>query len=315
MQNVDAPIAAEMAALAARLQALCQEAETQHIVQHWHQTHGKQVRPRCVLLAAGACGGVTDKAQRAALLVTLLHHASLVHDDVVDGASQRRGRRTIHTVWDSQTAILFGDYLLAKALCLATEHQDHDLLRLLAEAALAMSQGEFLQLTYAHRLDTTEATCLEIVHQKTAQLFSACFGMGALAAGAPQAQVEALQRAGLRMGMAFQIRDDVLDYGTAATGKPQGMDIREGKITLPLTYALQHAAEADRQRIQDLITTEDPYATPTIVSFVRHSMGLEAARRKAHHYGQAALQELQILPESPYKAALQALIRWLQESC
>ena len=302
-----------MAALDKQLRALA-PAEApwlQQFVQHWHQAPGKQLRPQCVFLVAGACGNTSPKAHRAALLVTLLHQASLIHDDVVDGAAQRRGQPAVHAVWGNKRAVLFGDYLLARVLRLTTLHQDYDLLDLLAEVAQAMSQGELLQLAQAHRPDTTEAIYLDIIHQKTAQLLGACFAMGALAAGAPQAQVEALQQAGLQVGMAFQVRDDLLDYGTEPHGKPQGIDIREGKLTLPLIYALQQASDSERQRIQSMIAAGNSQDFQTIISFVQRSQGMADAQCKVHQYCQKALQGLQILPESPCKASLQMLIQAL----
>ncbi|MEL6153005.1 MAG: polyprenyl synthetase family protein, partial [Bacteroidota bacterium] len=260
MQKVALPIAEEMVALAKQLETLGQAEAPwlQQVIQHWRQAPGKQIRPQCVFLVAGACGKISPKAHRAAALAALLHQASLVHDDVVDEATHRRGHPTVHARWGNKVAVLFGDHLLAKALSLVTQHHDYDLLQCLTEATQAMTQGELLQLSQAHQPETSEQVYLDIIHQKTAHLFGACFVMGALTAKAEEAQVTTLRQAGLHLGMAFQIRDDLNDYRAAEEGKPTGMDIREGKLTLPLIYALQQADAPTRQSIQTMIASSKP---------------------------------------------------------
>ncbi len=313
MQEIQALVAAEMAALSDQVKMLVQHEGRllQQVAQYVFQAPGKQLRPMLVFLVAGACGGITAKALRSAVLVTLLHEASLAHDDVVDKATHRRGRPTINAVWDNKVAVLFGDYLLAKGLSLATQHQDHDLLALISEAAQAMSEGELLQLAQLHAFDTTEAVYLEIIHKKTAYLFGTCLAVGAIAGGASGTQVASMRQAGEQIGMAFQLKDDWLDYGTEDLGKPLGMDLKEGKLTLPLIHALQQAPAKERQGILHALkhSRHHPQQQEEVLAFVRQSPGMDYTQERMLAYQHKALQTLANTAASPYQEGLCALIQ------
>lgn len=317
MQALQALVAAEMEALAAQLRTLLQSdgCLLQEVTQHTLQAPGKQLRPMLVFLVAGACGELTPKALRGALLVTLLHQASLLHDDVVDDATHRRGRPTVNAVWNNKVAVLFGDYLLAKSLHLAAQHQDHDLLALITETAQAMSEAELLQLAQARQLTTTEEAYLSIIHKKTARLLGTCFAIGALAAKAASAQVATLRQAGEQLGMAFQLKDDLVDYGTAAMGKPLGMDLRQGHLTLPLLHALREAPTQQRQAVLHTLKhhRHDPQKQQEVMAFVRQSPGMAATQALMFQYQHKALQHLAPMAASPYQQALVDLIQHIIE--
>lgn len=306
-------IANEMAALSEQCHALLSSDShlIQEVTQHTFQTPGKQLRPMLVLLAAGACGGINPKAQRGALLVTLLHQASLAHDDVVDGAIQRRGQPAIHTAWNNKVAILFGDYLLTKGLHLATQHQDYEVLNLVTETAQAMSEGELLNLEHTQKLTTTETIYLDIIHKKTAHLLGTCMAIGASATGASETQIATLRQAGEDLGMAFQLKDDVLDYGAEEQGKPLGLDLQAGYFTLPLIHALQTASPAQQKEVFHILQhdTGDAGKRQAVIDFVRQSPSIAYTNQKMHQYQQKALGALAHLESSPYQQALAALIQ------
>ena len=313
MSPAQPPVAAAMEALADQLRAWVSSDSSllQEVTQHAFQAPGKQLRPKLVLLIAGACGGITPKAQRGAMLVTLLHQASLVHDDVVDEAMHRRGQPAIQAAWSNKVAVLLGDYLLAKGLHLATQHQDHDLLALIAETAQAMSEGELRQLEHAYQCTATEEVYLDIIHQKTAHLFGTCMAIGAIAAGAADTQVDRLRQAGEHLGMAFQLKDDWLDYGTKDLGKPLGIDLRAGHLTLPLIHALQQAPTQQQQTVLHILKhhSNDPKKQQEVLAFVRQSPGMDYTRQQMYQYQQKALDALAQMAASPYQKALVALIQ------
>ncbi|MEM9416848.1 MAG: polyprenyl synthetase family protein [Bacteroidota bacterium] len=313
MQSIQALVAPELTTLSAQLQTLVSSDNRllQEVTQYAFRVPGKQIRPILVLLTAGACGGITPKAQRGALLVTLLHQASLVHDDVVDGATYRRGQPAIHVAWNEKVAILFGDYLLAKISELALQHQDDKWLDLLNKAFQAMSEGELLHLAQAAQCTISEEMYLEVIHKKTAYLLGVCFAMGALGAGAPAAQVDALCQAGEDLGMAFQLKDDGLDYGTKEQGKPLGLDLQAGYLTLPLIHALQQASTTRRQEVLHILQhhSNDAGKRQEVMDFVRQSAGITYTHQKMHQYRQKALDTLNQLETSPYQQALIALVQ------
>ncbi len=315
MKKIQALITAEMLALEEQVHTLVQNDGhlPQRVAQYAFQVPGKQLRPMLVFLAAGACGGMTAKALRSAVLVTLLHQASLAHDDVVDEATHRRGRPAIHTVWNNKVAVLFGDYLLAKSLRLATQHQDHDLMALIAETVQVMSEGELLQLAQSHTYDTTEAIYLNIIYKKTAHLFGTCLALGAMAAGAPVAQVATLRQVGEQVGIAFQLKDDWLDYGTEDLGKPLGMDLQEGRLTLPLIHALQQAPSQKGKEILHTLrhSQHHPQRQKEVLTFVRQSPGMGYTQKMMLQYQQKALQILANTVTSPYQEALCTLIQYI----
>lgn len=314
MQDTYGLIATEMATLAHKVQTWLQSDKylLQPPIQHCFKVPGKQMRPMSVFLTAGACGGITEATYRGAMLVTLLHQAALVHDDVVDDAPYRRGQPTINTAWGNRMAILLGDYLLAKGLRLATQHKDYDFLERITASAQAMSEGELLQLAHSQRVDFSEEDYLDVIHKKTAHLWGTCFAIGAMATQSPDAQVHPMCQAGEHMGMAFQIQDDILDYGTHDTGKQLGMDLGEGKRTLPLIYALRQANAPVRTQMEQIVQSsqKNTQQRQAIVDFVQTSGGIEYAQRVAGRYCQQALELLQDLPDTPYKMSLLSLVTY-----
>lgn len=208
-----------------------------------YQRKGKQVRPMFIFLAAKMCGGVTEATYTGASLIELLHTATLVHDDVVDDANERRGFFSINALWKNKIAVLVGDYLLSKGLLLSLEHQQYRLLHIVSNAVKAMSEGELLQMEKARKLDITEEVYFQIITNKTASLIASACATGAASATDDEVLIEKLRQIGEYIGIAFQIKDDLFDYGEADIGKPRGIDIKERKMTLPLIYTLNNARE------------------------------------------------------------------------
>lgn len=266
-----------------------------------------------VFLVAGAHGGITDAAHRGAALVELLHTATLVHDDVVDDANQRRGLFSINALWKNKISVLVGDYLLSRGLLLSIDNNDFELLRLVSHAVREMSEGELLQMEKARSMDITEAVYFEIIRQKTATLLEACCGVGAASAGASAEAIEQAKRFGLLIGTAFQIKDDLFDYGAAQIGKPLGIDIKEKKMTLPLIYALNHCSKTEKRHIIYLIKnkSEQEAVVQEVIAFVKASGGIDYTLRKMNDYKQEALSLLDNLPPSPYLNALHQLVEYV----
>lgn len=208
---------------------------------------GKQMRPMFVFLTSGMLGNISDRTYRGASLIELLHTATLVHDDVVDDSNFRRGFFSINALWKNKIAVLVGDYLLSRGLLLSVDHEDFDLLKIVSEAVREMSEGELLQMAKARNLDITEDIYYSVIRQKTASLIGSCCAVGAAAAEADAGTVAKMKEFGLNVGMAFQIKDDLFDYGTYEIGKPLGIDIKEKKMTLPLIYALQQAKMSEKE--------------------------------------------------------------------
>lgn len=282
------------------------------VVQYLLRQKGKQLRPMLVLLTARACGGVTESTYRAAALVELLHTATLVHDDVVDEADRRRGMFSINALWKNKVAVLLGDFLLSRGLLLALENKEYDLLHIVSDAVRRMSEGELLQIEKARKLDIDEATYFSIISDKTASLIAACTSCGAHSAGVDQTARDAMNRFGQELGMAFQIRDDLFDFGVKDVGKPLGIDLQEKKMTLPLIHALSRADAADRKRIMRIVRQKKKSRTDveTVAAFVQDSGGIDYARKTMHDYADRALAELETLPETDARQALSDLVRY-----
>lgn len=274
------------------------------------QRKGKQIRPMFVFLSAGCFGAINEKTYRGAALIELLHTATLVHDDVVDESDYRRGFFSINAVWKNKIAVLVGDYLLSKGLLLSVENKDFDLLELVSNAVREMSEGELLQIEKARKLDITEEVYFDIIRKKTATLIAACCGVGVQSVQADSGMVEKAVLFGEKVGLAFQIKDDLFDYGDEQIGKPLGIDIKEKKMTLPLIYALQQADRAQKRHIIHLIKNESQVAAKVreVIAFVKEKGGLEYATQKMHAIADEARQILQEFPESSYRTALHDLI-------
>ena len=210
---------------------------------------GKQMRPMFVMLSANVCGGISESTYTAASLIELLHTATLVHDDVVDDAYERRGFFSINALWKNKIAVLIGDYLLAKGLLVSLDNNEHRLLKITSTAVKEMSEGELLQIEKARRLDIKESIYYEIIRKKSASLIASACSAGAASATKDESLIETFRLFGEKIGIAFQIKDDLLDYGDEDIGKPLGIDIKERKLTLPIIYTLQNASNADKQKI------------------------------------------------------------------
>jgi octaprenyl-diphosphate synthase len=318
IQHTQNVITEELAALNNYLKETFQETNKNlfdPFTEYLLQAPGKQLRAKLVLLIAGALGNITFQTRRGAALVIVLHQASLVHDDVVDEASYRRGRLSINAVWGNKKAVLLGDYLLAKVIAMAMEAQDYTLLTMLSKAAQAMSEGELLQLEQSIQLAITEKTYFEIIYKKTASLIATCCAIGAVSANATVEQVEAMYKVGEQIGIAFQLKDDLLDYlvcnEQAEMGKEAGMDIKGKKITLPLIYALQQAGMQDRQDVYQLISlhSDEPATFQKIADFVHQLGGITYTQKKIERYQHKALELIDAwLPNNPYQKLLRDLI-------
>lgn len=273
---------------------------------------GKQIRPTLVLLSAKIAGGVTECTYRGAALVELLHTATLIHDDVVDTADMRRGIPAINALWKNKVAVLMGDYLLSRGLLLALKHNDHLFLAIVSDAVKRMSEGELLQIEKTRHLDIDEATYFRIISDKTASLIGTACEIGAASASDDPDARKKLRECGEAIGIAFQIRDDVLDYLGDANelGKPIGGDIKEKKITLPLIYALHQASETERDAIIEILKSDKKRAlfSQDVVNFTRRYKGIEYAEETARKYAARAIDALNSFKDSPSKAAMQKLI-------
>lgn len=273
---------------------------------------GKQIRPMFVFLSAKLHGPVNESTYRAAALVELLHTATLVHDDVVDESLERRGFFSINAVWKNKIAVLVGDYLLSKGLLLSTDHKDFEHLQILSEAVKQMSEGELLQIEKSRNLNLSEEVYFEIIRNKTASLLSAACGVGAWSTSKQAETCSQMKRFGEKVGIAFQIKDDLFDYGTADVGKPTGNDIREKKLTLPLIYTLNQAAAARKRELIYLLKNEhkNPAKVKYIIREVQDAGGISYATERMFRYRDEALEILYRFPDNEVRQALEELVRY-----
>jgi octaprenyl-diphosphate synthase len=319
LSSISAPVAAELVQFEQymRGQMKSKTALVDTVVRYIMRSRGKRVRPALVFLAAGVCGGVSNRAFVGAAMVELLHTATLVHDDVVDSSMERRGMASINAIWKNKIAVLVGDYLLSKGLMIAVTSNEFEYLKVTSNAVRRMSEGELLQMQKSRQKQLDEETYFRIIADKTASLISTCCEVGALSTDCSSEQRNALQQYGEFVGLAFQIRDDVLDYTsrTAVLGKPIANDIREGKITLPLLYASQAASESDSKRIIALLKRKRGTDTSIqdILQFVRVNKGVEQAQEKAYQLKQQAIRLLTAFPPSAYKTALEDFAHFVVE--
>ncbi len=276
---------------------------------------GKQVRPMFVFLSAKICGEATDSTYHAAALVELLHTATLVHDDVVDDSYERRGFFSINALWKNKIAVLVGDYLLSKGLLLALQNQEFQLLQIVSEAVKAMSEGELLQIEKARRLDIEEPVYYDIIRQKTASLIAAACSAGAASVTDDPELIRRMYLFGEKIGIAFQIRDDLFDYGSDDIGKPLGIDIKEKKLTLPLIYALERAGSREKRTIINNIRrySNRPEKVREVIEFVNQSGGLEYAREAMLEYRRQAFELLHHFPETAVRQSMEDLVTFVTE--
>jgi octaprenyl-diphosphate synthase len=277
---------------------------------------GKQMRPMFVFLSAGLCGEINDRSYRAATLIELLHTATLVHDDVVDDSFQRRGFFSINALWKNKIAVLVGDYLLSKGLLLSVKHKDFDLLEIVSTAVSVMSEGELMQIEKARKLDISEEIYFEIIRQKTASLIASCCAAGAASVYADKEIIDRMHKFGELIGIAFQIKDDLFDYGPSGIiGKPTGIDIKESKMTLPLIHVLGKSSYSERKRIVNIVKNHntDDKKVQEVISFVKDGGGLDYATLRMNNYKERALEVLNSFSPSSYKDSLDQLISFTTE--
>lgn len=277
---------------------------------------GKRIRPLLVLLSAKACGeAATEITHRAAALVELLHTATLVHDDVVDDAEERRGVFSINALWKNKIAVLMGDFLLSRGLLLSLDHNDYSILHTLSDAVRRMSEGELLQIQKSRLLDIDEDTYFRIISDKTASLISACTKSGAVSVSEDEALIERMDRFGEKLGLAFQIRDDLFDFSTQESGKPIGIDLQEKKMTLPLIVALRNAERSRRKEILKIVDQDDKSRDDleTVSAFVTEHDGIAYARSQMERLVEEAKSYLAPLPPSDARASLVGLTEFAIE--
>jgi octaprenyl-diphosphate synthase len=277
---------------------------------------GKQLRPMFVFLSAKVCGEMNDSTYRAASLIELLHTATLVHDDVVDDSNERRGFFSVNALWKNKIAVLVGDFLLSRGLLLSIDNNDFHLLKLVSDAVREMSEGELLQIEKARKLDIDEDVYFEIIRKKTASLISSCCGCGAASVTSDKSVIEKMQSFGEAVGIAFQIKDDLFDYGDGSNiGKPTGIDIKEKKMTLPLIYALKKASYFEKVKIINIVknNNNDPRKVAEVIDFVIKSGGIQYAEIKMKEYKDKALAVLNNFPGSEAKDSLGELVKYTTE--
>lgn len=314
LEDIKSPIAREMEEFEPKFRASMKTRVLllDKIMSYIVKRKGKQMRPMFVFLCAGTCGQINESTYRGASLIELLHTATLVHDDVVDEANYRRGFFSVNALWKNKIAVLVGDFLLSRGLILSIENKDFILLSIVTQAVKEMSEGELLQMEKSRRLDITEEVYYDIIRQKTASLIASCCAVGASSTGASDQMVEKMREFGEKIGMAFQIKDDLFDYGELEIGKPLGIDIKEKKMTLPLIYALSKSGWLEKRRIISIVKNESdkPKKVKEVIAYVKQSGGIEYAVKQMVQYHQDAIRILKTFPESPYRNSLEQLVQF-----
>jgi octaprenyl-diphosphate synthase len=278
---------------------------------------GKQMRPMFVFLVAKLLGNgkVNERTYRGASVIELIHTATLVHDDVVDDSNKRRGFFSINALWKNKIAVLVGDFLLSKGLLLSIENEDFDLLKIISVAVREMSQGELLQIEKARDLDITEEIYYEIIRQKTATLLASCCALGAQSVDASAEDVKKMHRFGELLGMAFQIKDDLFDYGERKIGKPLGIDIKERKMTLPLIYTINVVSKEEKKNLINTVKNhnKNKVKVNALIQTVKEKGGLDFALKQMEDYRDQAIAILMGFPKNEYRDALELMVNYVIE--
>jgi octaprenyl-diphosphate synthase len=274
------------------------------------QRKGKQMRPMFVFFAAKLLGHVNESTHRGAALIELLHTATLIHDDVVDDSNERRGFFSVNALWKNKIAVLVGDYLLSKGLLLSIDNNDFRLLQISSRAVKEMAEGELLQIERSRRLNLDEEVYYEIIRKKTATLIASACAVGFASANTDRDLQEKIWEFGIKIGVAFQIKDDLFDFGAAQIGKPTGIDIKEKKLTLPLIYAINHANNSDKRRIINTIKRHhnNKQKVAEVIDFVWNSGGIEYAQQAMERYRDEALAILHEFPDNEGRRGLEQLV-------
>lgn len=317
LKDIQSPVASEMNAFELKFRDFMKSKVflLDKIMDYIVKRKGKQMRPMFVFLTSGMTGDINERTYRGASLIELLHTATLVHDDVVDDSNMRRGFFSINALWKNKIAVLVGDYLLSRGLLLSIDNEDFDLLKIVSEAVREMSEGELLQMAKARTLDITEELYYDVIRQKTASLIASCCAVGAASANADTETIAKMKEFGLNVGMAFQVKDDLFDYGPDEIGKPTGIDIKEKKMTLPLIYALQQSDIATKKRIKRIIksNSKNQKKVNEVISFVKNHGGLEYSTKVMNEYVDKAMVIINSFPESEYRQSLANLVQFTIE--
>jgi len=308
------PIADEMAEFESRFRTSMQSKVPMlnKITHYIIKRKGKQMRPMFIFLTAKMLGNINDKSYDAATLVELLHTATLVHDDVVDDANERRGFFSVNALWKNKIAVLVGDYMLSKVLLLSIENKNTAMLEVVARSVREMSEGELLQIEKARKLDITEDIYFEVIRKKTASLIATCTEVGALSVDRVDI-AETMRNFGEAIGIAFQIKDDIFDYGEPGKiGKPTGLDIRERKMTLPLIYVLNNSTPEIKKELINIVKNhnENPKKVKKAIQLVIDNGGIDYSYNKMIEYKEKALKFIQEIPDSDAKTSLIGLIEY-----
>lgn len=315
LHEIEHPIAAQMQQFDQRFKAEIRSQVTllDMVMSYILRKKGKRLRPILVFLCAGLYGSIEERSYRAAMLIELLHTATLLHDDVVDRASERRGLFSVNSIWKNKVSVLAGDFLLSRGLLIAMRHQDYDLLEIVTHTVEEMSQGELLQVQKTTKLNIQYEEYLQIIKKKTASLLAGCCQLGASSVGASIQEIERMKQLGYQLGIAFQMRDDLFDYEeNGPAGKSFGLDIQEKNLTLPILYALNKASPLQRSSIRSLLKRKrySLGARRKIVKFVRTQGGLTYTRNLMEQYTSEAMRILKDLEPSVYKSALLHLVEF-----
>jgi octaprenyl-diphosphate synthase len=314
LDDIKAPIAREMEEFEPKFRASMKTKVLllDKIMSYIVKRKGKQMRPMFVFLSAGTCGQITEATFRGASLIELLHTATLVHDDVIDEANYRRGFFSVNALWKNKIAVLVGDFLLSRGLILSVENKDFNLLSIVTEAVKEMSEGELLQMEKSRKLDIDEEVYYDIIRKKTASLISSCCAVGAGSTGASEDVVMKMKKFGEKIGMAFQIKDDLFDYGELEIGKPVGIDIKEKKMTLPLIYALAKSGWLEKRKIISIVKNDSdkPKKVKEVIEYVKKSGGIEYAIQVMNRFHAEAVEILNTFPDSRYKTSLFQLVQF-----
>ena len=276
---------------------------------------GKQMRPMLIFLCSKllSSGKVNEKVYRGASVIELIHTATLIHDDVVDESNKRRGFFSINAIWKNKIAVLVGDFLLSKGMLLCIDNKDYDILDVISESVKQMSEGELLQIEKAKKLDIDEETYFEIIKKKTASLISSCCKIAAVSVNSPSSEIKKIAKIGMHIGIAFQIKDDLFDYGKKTIGKPRGIDIKQKKITLPLIYTLNNINKSEKRwLIKSLKKNKKNKALINqIISLVKERGGLDYAIQIMNKYHKLSLDDLETFKDSSYKDSLKKMVNYV----
>ena len=277
---------------------------------------GKQMRPMFVFLTAKMMSGngtINEKVYRAASIIELIHTATLIHDDVVDSSDKRRGFFSLNALWKNKIAVLVGDFLLSKGMLLCIDNDDFDLLKIISKSVKDMSQGELLQIEKARRLDIDEKTYFNIITKKTASLIASCCALGASASNSSKSQINKFYELGEKIGIAFQLKDDLFDYGNTKIGKPTGIDIKEKKLTLPLIYALNNSSESKKKWLINSVKNSNDNVIKDIINYVTEIGGIDYTQKKIQEYFNSAIEDLKYFDDNEFKESLKKLIKYVIE--